>query len=146
MADEPTTALDVTTQREILGLLNQLTRKRGLSMLFVTHDFGVLASLCDRVAALYAGRVAETGPTREVLGHPAHPYTRMLLACHPDRALTLAGIPGSVPPATAQPSGCRFHPRRALATSECAVVEPARERAGEMHAVACHHWRRVEAA
>jgi ABC-type dipeptide/oligopeptide/nickel transport system ATPase component len=77
VADEPTTALDVTTQREILGLLtcspaHLLTRERGLSMLFVTHDFGVLASLSDRVAVLYAGRVAETGPTREMLDHPAH--------------------------------------------------------------------------
>jgi peptide/nickel transport system ATP-binding protein len=137
VADEPTTALDVTTQREILGLLNQLTRERGLSMLFVTHDFGVLASLCDRVAVLYAGRVAETGPTREVLDHPEHPYTRMLLACHPDRALTLAGIPGSVPPATAQPSGCRFHPRCPLARESCAVAPPPMEVIGEGRAVAC---------
>jgi len=137
VADEPTTALDVTTQREILGLLGQLTRERGLSMLFVTHDFGVLASLCDRVAVLYAGRVAETGPTRAVLDRPAHPYTRMLLACHPDRALTLAGIPGSVPPATAQPSGCRFHPRCPLARASCAEAPPPMAAIGEGRAVAC---------
>lgn len=137
VADEPTTALDVTTQREILGLLRQLTRERGLSMLFVTHDFGVLASLCDRVAVLYAGRVVETGPTRAVLDDPQHPYTRMLLACHPDRALTLAGIPGSVPPATAQPAGCRFHPRCPLARKSCSEAPPPLEAIAEGRAVAC---------
>ncbi|PZW50844.1 peptide/nickel transport system ATP-binding protein [Humitalea rosea] len=137
VADEPTTALDVTTQREILGLLRELTRARGLSMLFVTHDFGVLASLCDDVAVLYAGRVAETGPTRAVLDAPAHPYTRMLLACHPDRAADLAGIPGAVPPATAQPSGCRFHPRCPLARESCAREVPVLQPIPGGRAVAC---------
>ena len=139
VADEPTTALDVTTQREILGLLREITRARGLSMLFVTHDFGVLASLCDAVTVLYAGRVAETGPTRAVLDSPAHPYTRLLLACHPDRAAELAGIPGTVPPATAQPSGCRFHPRCPQARADCANAVP---RLLPMHgsrALACAH-------
>ncbi len=125
VADEPTTALDVTTQREILALLRRLATERGLALLFVTHDFGVLASLCDRVTVLYAGRVAEGGPTRTVLDRPEHPYTRMLLACHPDRATDLAGIPGTVPAATAQPSGCRFHPRCPIAREACVEAPPA---------------------
>ena len=124
VADEPTTALDVTTQREILSLLRGLAADRGLALLFVTHDFGVLASVCDHVTVLYAGRVAEGGPTRPVLDAPRHPYTRMLLACHPDRATDLAGIPGTVPAATAQPSGCRFHPRCPLTRGSCAKSPP----------------------
>jgi oligopeptide/dipeptide ABC transporter ATP-binding protein len=124
VADEPTTALDVTTQREILSLLRGLAADRGLALLFVTHDFGVLASVCNRVTVLYAGRVAEGGPTRAVLDTPRHPYTRMLLACHPDRATDLAGIPGTVPAATAQPSGCRFHPRCPIARATCAASTP----------------------
>jgi len=139
VADEPTTALDVTTQREILGLLREITRARGLSMLFVTHDFGVLASLCDAVSVLYAGRVAEAGATRAVLDRPAHPYTRLLLACHPDRAVELAGIPGTVPPATAQPSGCRFHPRCPQAQADCAVAVPPLLALPEGRALACAH-------
>jgi len=139
VADEPTTALDVTTQREILALLRDLARDRGLSMLFVTHDFGVLASLCDDVAVLYAGRVAETGPTRAVLDAPLHPYTRLLLACHPDRATDLAGIPGTVPPATAQPEGCRFHPRCPIARETCTRDVPLPVPAGAHRAVACPH-------
>jgi oligopeptide/dipeptide ABC transporter ATP-binding protein len=138
VADEPTTALDVTTQREILALLQGLAAVRGLALLFVTHDFGVLASLCERVTVLYAGRVAEGGPTRAVLDAPRHPYTRMLLACHPDRAADLAGIPGTVPPATAQPSGCRFHPRCPIAQPNCATtVPPPVQEAGRL--VACPH-------
>ncbi|MBK1657505.1 ABC transporter ATP-binding protein [Paracraurococcus ruber] len=137
VADEPTTALDVTTQREILGLLRRLTAERGLSLLFVTHDFGVLAAVCDRVAVLYAGRVAETGPTRAVLDDPRHPYTRLLLGCHPDRATDLLGIPGTVPAATAQPPGCRFHPRCPIARAGCAAGVPEMQPAGPGHAVAC---------
>ncbi|MCB4824581.1 ABC transporter ATP-binding protein [Roseicella aerolata] len=137
VADEPTTALDVTTQREILALLRQLTAARGLSLLFVTHDFGVLAAVCERVAVLYAGRVAETGLTRAVLDDPRHPYTRMLLGCHPDRAVDLTGIPGTVPAATAQPAGCRFHPRCPLVQPGCAREVPPMLPLAEGHAVAC---------
>ncbi|MDO9712147.1 ABC transporter ATP-binding protein [Paracraurococcus lichenis] len=137
VADEPTTALDVTTQREILALLRRLVAERGLSLLFVTHDFGVLAAVCDSTAVLYAGQVAEAGPTRAVLDAPRHPYTRMLLACHPDRAAELLGIPGTVPAATAQPPGCRFHPRCPLARAACAEAPPPLLPAGPGHAVAC---------
>ena len=80
-------------------------------MLFVTHDFGVVAQLCDTVTVMYAGQTVETGPVRDVLDDPLHPYTRMLLACHPDRAEELAGIPGAVPSPLRPPPGCRFHPR-----------------------------------
>ena len=139
VADEPTTALDVTTQREILGLLREIARARGLSMLFVTHDFGVLASLCDAVTVLYAGRVAEAGPTRAVLDAPTHPYTRLLLACHPDRAVELAGIPGTVPPATAQPLGCRFHPRCPQSQPDCARTVPPLLATTAGRTLACAH-------
>lgn len=140
VADEPTTALDVTTQREILALLRRLARERGLALLFVTHDFGVLATLCDQVTVLYAGRVAESGPTRAVLDAPEHPYTRMLLACHPDRSADLLGIPGTVPAADAQPPGCRFHPRCPIAQPRCATEVPPLLRE-EDRAIACpwHH-------
>lgn len=137
VADEPTTALDVTTQREILALLRRLVAERGLSLLFVTHDFGVLAAVCENVAVLYAGRVAETGPSRAVLDDPQHPYTRLLLACHPDRATDLAGIPGTVPAATAQPDGCRFHPRCPIVHSGCPIEVPALAAMGGGRAVAC---------
>lgn len=137
VADEPTTALDVTTQREILSLLRSLVAERGLSLLFVTHDFGVLASICDQVTVLYAGRMVETGPTATLLTSPRHPYTRMLLACHPDRAQDLIGIPGTVPAATAQPEGCRFHPRCPIARAECAIAVPALISLDQTHMVAC---------
>ncbi|GGG23781.1 ABC transporter ATP-binding protein [Caldovatus sediminis] len=139
VADEPTTALDVTTQREILALLRRLAAERNLSLLFVTHDFGVLAALCDAVTVLYAGRVAEAGPTRAVLDDPRHPYTRLLLACHPDRAVDLAGIPGTVPAATAQPAGCRFHPRCPIARPACADAPPPPVALPGGRAVACPH-------
>ncbi|MBP0465364.1 ABC transporter ATP-binding protein [Roseomonas sp. PWR1] len=137
IADEPTTALDVTTQREILALLRGLVAERGLSLLFVTHDFGVLANLCAEVTVLYAGRVAESGPTREVLDAPRHPYTRMLLACHPDRATEPLGIPGTVPAATAQPGGCRFHPRCPIVHSGCVAEPPPLQPLPGDRAVAC---------
>ena len=137
VADEPTTALDVTTQREILALLRNLVSDKGLPLLFVTHDFGVLAALCDRVTVLYAGRVVESGMTSDVLRHPQHPYTRLLLACHPDRAVNLLGIPGTVPAATQQPEGCRFHPRCPIARTACSKEVPPLTPLGSSHLVAC---------
>jgi peptide/nickel transport system ATP-binding protein len=132
LADEPTTALDVTTQLQILKLLRRLTEERGLSMLFVTHDFGVVAQLCDTVTVMYAGQTVESGPVSQILAAPLHPYTRMLLACHPDRGAALAGIPGAVSSPLRPPSGCRFHPRCPSARAECSVELPPRtERADE---------------
>jgi oligopeptide/dipeptide ABC transporter ATP-binding protein len=124
VADEPTSALDVTTQRQILRLLRDLTVQFGLSMLFVTHDFGVVAQLCDEVTVMYAGQSVEAGRTEEVLERPRHPYTQMLIACHPDRSRDLAGIPGAVPSPVAPPGGCRFHPRCPSAMEACAAARP----------------------
>jgi peptide/nickel transport system ATP-binding protein len=119
IADEPTTALDVTTQRQILDLLRDLTGEFGLSMLFVTHDLGVVAQLCDDLCVIYAGQTVESGKTGEILACPSHPYTKALLACHPDRAITFSGIPGTVPSPLRAGSGCRFAPRCGEARDIC---------------------------
>jgi peptide/nickel transport system ATP-binding protein len=137
LADEPTTALDVTTQLQILKLLRDLAAERNLSMLFVTHDFGVVAQLCDWVTVMYAGQAVETGPVRAVLDDPKHPYTRLLLACHPDRAKELAGIPGAVPSPLRPPSGCRFHPRCPQVQAVCSAARPPLARIGGAREVAC---------
>src|SRR6516164_369025 len=133
LADEPTTALDVTTQAQILKLLRRLAEARGLSMLFVTHDFGVVAHLCDTVTVMYAGQTVESGPVARVLAAPLHPYTRLLLACHPDRGAALSGIPGAVSSPLRPPPGCRFHPRCPSARVECsrAMPEPSEVAAGQ---------------
>jgi len=137
LADEPTTALDVTTQLQILKLLRQIAAERELSMVFVTHDFGVVAQLCDTVTVMYAGQTVESGPVRGVLHHPLHPYSRMLLACHPDRAAELAGIPGAVPSPLRPPPGCRFHPRCPEARPACSAARPPVVEKLPAHAVAC---------
>jgi oligopeptide/dipeptide ABC transporter ATP-binding protein len=124
VADEPTTALDVTTQRQVLELLRDLVREFGLSMLFVTHDLGVVAELCDDICVIYAGQSVEAGPTRSVLAAPGHPYTRALLACHPDRAKSFVGIPGAVPSPLSAPPGCRFAPRCSVSRPGCAERPP----------------------
>jgi peptide/nickel transport system ATP-binding protein len=119
IADEPTTALDVTTQQQILDLLRDLAEELGLSMLFVTHDLGVVAQLCDDLCVIYAGQTVESGKTADILAQPRHPYTRALLACHPDRAEAFNGIPGSVPSPLRPGGGCRFAPRCAEAREIC---------------------------
>jgi peptide/nickel transport system ATP-binding protein len=124
IADEPTTALDVTTQRQILDLLRDLAEEFGLSMLFVTHDLGVVAQLCDDLCVIYAGQTVESGNTRDVLAHPRHPYTKALLACHPDRAVAFNGIPANVPSPLRAGSGCRFAPRCADARDICEARPP----------------------
>jgi peptide/nickel transport system ATP-binding protein len=124
LADEPTTALDVTTQLQILKLLKDLAQQFSVSMLFISHDFGVIAQLCDSVSVMYAGQTAETGGTRAVIDRPLHPYTQLLMGCHPDRSDDLAGIPGQVPSPLLPPSGCRFHPRCPQAMDACAAARP----------------------
>ena len=124
IADEPTTALDVTTQHQILLLLRELVSEFGISLLFVTHDFGVVAELCDDLCVIYAGQTVEAGPVRPILDTPAHPYTRALLACHPDRATSFQGIAGSVPSPLSPPPGCRFAPRCADVRAACSAGAP----------------------
>ncbi|HOX50433.1 MAG TPA: ABC transporter ATP-binding protein [Fibrobacteria bacterium] len=127
VADEPTTALDVTIQAQILDLLANLRRELSMSMLFVTHDLGVVERVADRLAVLYAGRLVEEGPVGEVLVRPRHPYTEGLLASVPGfRARTgrLRSIPGQVPSPSEWPSGCRFHPRCDRAGDICRTTRP----------------------
>ncbi|MCC5957885.1 MAG: dipeptide/oligopeptide/nickel ABC transporter permease/ATP-binding protein [Rhodobacteraceae bacterium] len=126
IADEPTTALDVTVQAQILALLDDLRRSRGLAILFITHDFGVVGQLCDRVAVMYGGRIVETGPTADILSAPAHPYTRRLIACVPELGggrRILAAIPGLPPAVDDLPQGCAFAPRCDKAQDACRMGE-----------------------
>jgi len=128
VADEPTTALDVTIQAQILDLFRRLRDRTGMSMLLITHNLGVVAELADRVAVMYAGQIVESGPTADVLASPRHPYTRALLGAMPDATIPgqrLEAIPGSVPRPGAWPSGCRFAPRCREARPTCAQEVPA---------------------
>jgi len=127
IADEPTTALDVTIQAQILELLTRLQQQLGMAVLLITHDLGVVAGTADRVVVMYAGQVVETAPTPELFARPRHPYTEGLMASIPrlDRPRErLHSIPGSVPAATAWPAGCRFHPRCPFAWEKCRTEEP----------------------
>ena len=127
VADEPTTALDVTVQAGIIRLLDRLRNESGLTIVLITHDLGVLSSIADRVAVFYAGRVVETGPRTDILGHPRHPYTRGLLDAlpHPEAAATpLVAIQGAPPTPRHVPPGCAFHPRCGYARPSCAEAIP----------------------
>jgi oligopeptide/dipeptide ABC transporter ATP-binding protein len=127
IADEPTTALDVTIQAQILELLHRLQTELGMAVLLVTHDLGVVAGYADRVVVMYAGQVVETAPTTALFDRPLHPYTEGLMAAVPRidvPAARLHAIPGQVPAATAWPEGCRFHPRCPYAWAKCTAEEP----------------------
>ena len=127
IADEPTTALDVTIQAQILDLLGRLQRELGMAILLITHDFGVVAEICDDVAVMYAGRIVEQAPVRNLFRVPLHPYTRGLLAALPrlgDHARKFSGIPGMVPPPGARGAGCTFADRCAHALDRCRVEKP----------------------
>ena len=142
IADEPTTALDVTVQAQIIQILGALVRDRGVALLLITHDMGVVAQICDRVAVLYAGRLAEEGAVGPIFAAPAHPYTRALIGCIPQEGMargSLRGIPGAVPGAMAFPQGCRFHPRCPRATDLCRREVPAQIWSPAGGLVACHH-------
>jgi oligopeptide/dipeptide ABC transporter ATP-binding protein len=141
LADEPTTALDVTIQAQVLGLLADLQRERGMAVLFITHNLGVVAAIADRIAVMYAGRIVETGPVGAIFASPKHPYTEALFAAIPriDRdAQALAAIPGRVPPISAMPPGCRFAPRCPLVQPHCREVVPPLVEVREGQHVACH--------
>ncbi|MBI3516868.1 MAG: ABC transporter ATP-binding protein [Proteobacteria bacterium] len=127
IADEPTTSLDVTIQAQYLRLLRELQARHNLAMIFVTHDLGIVARMCERVAIMYAGRIVETGPTRRIWSAPAHPYTQALLGSVPGIGVArrkLTAIDGQPPDAAAVPSGCAFHPRCPHALPRCAVEAP----------------------
>jgi peptide/nickel transport system ATP-binding protein len=127
IADEPTTALDVSVQAQIIALLKRLCRQHGAAVMLITHDMGVIAETADRVAVMYAGRIAEIGPVRDVIKSPLHPYTKGLMGSIPSLTSDndrLTQIPGSMPRLTAIPSGCTFHPRCPRAFVPCATFRP----------------------
>src|SRR5262249_38271921 len=143
LADEPTTALDVTTQAQVLELFDTLTAERGTALVLVTHDLGVVAGHADRVVVMYAGRVVEDGAVDDVLASPAHPYTRALLASVPSamaRRGALAPIGGTPPNLADVPPGCAFHPRCAFAVPRCAEENPELVCSAPAHRVACIRW------
>jgi oligopeptide/dipeptide ABC transporter ATP-binding protein len=145
IADEPTTALDVTVQAQILELLDRLRRTHGMAVLLITHDLGIVAGRADRVAVMYAGQIVETAETSSLFRQPSHPYTRGLLRALPriDQAPgRLAPIPGGVPTPSAWPTGCRFHPRCAEALDRCRREAPMEARVGLHHLARC--WLHAE--
>jgi oligopeptide/dipeptide ABC transporter ATP-binding protein len=145
IADEPTTALDVTIQYQIITLLSRLRAEHNLAQIVITHNLGVVAELCDRVAVMYAGTIVEEGPTVTIFDEPRHPYTRGLLAARARTETTgaLASIPGQVPDLRNRPTGCPFYPRCAHAKEICVETVPTLEGAGDRHRVACHRWREI---
>jgi len=141
IADEPTTNLDVTIERQILNLVKDLQEEFGTSVLWITHDLGIIAQICDRVAVMYAGNIVEQADVRTVFRSPKHPYTQKLLRAIPaadSAGENLEEIPGSVPRLINPPSGCRFHPRCDHATSVCSEKKPIELEIGPGHTVACH--------
>ncbi len=149
IADEPTTALDVTTQNQILNLMRDLQQEFNMSILFITHDLGVIAEMCDRVIVMYAGRIAEQAPVKELFSSPHHPYTRGLLESIPKLdALPkseLKVIEGIVPSLKDIPKGCRFRTRCDFAIAECSQTDPVVEviDGKPAHGVACIRWREI---
>jgi peptide/nickel transport system ATP-binding protein len=143
LADEPTTSLDATVQIQILLLLRELQRELGLAVIFVTHDIGVAVEVADRIAVMYAGRIVERGSCREIIGTPAHPYTRGLLASRPHAELIkgtrLETISGTPPDLADLPPGCAFLPRCQLATAECASAVPPEFLVNVGHTARCIH-------
>jgi peptide/nickel transport system ATP-binding protein len=146
IADEPTTALDVMVQAQVLQLLADLQQERELAMLFITHDLSVLTHSCQRLAVMYAGRIVEEGPSDDLFSHPQHPYSRALASAFPtigDQSSRMrpSGLAGDPPDPTALPSGCTFHPRCAVSTEACSSVDIELVDAGRGRRAACVHVR-----
>jgi peptide/nickel transport system ATP-binding protein len=139
IADEPTTALDVTVQAQILKLLKGLARERGVAVLFTTHDLGTAYEICDRVTVMYAGQEVEEAPVAGFFERPSHPYTRKLLDSLPSSSNGIRGIAGEIPRLVDPPPGCRFHPRCDRASEVCGRQRPPTEAVGPAHSVRCHH-------
>jgi oligopeptide/dipeptide ABC transporter ATP-binding protein len=142
IADEPTTSLDVTIQAQYLRLLREIQEETGLSIIFITHDFGIVAKMCDRVMVMYAGRVVETGSVRDIFNHPSHPYTQALLNSVPkleERTNRLYSIEGQPPALWNLPVGCRFAQRCPYADERCEREYPPSFTVKEGHTAAC--WR-----
>ncbi|MFC7072191.1 ABC transporter ATP-binding protein [Halovenus rubra] len=141
IADEPTTALDVTVQAQILKLLNELQEDYGMSILFVTHDLGVVAEIADRVVVMYAGKVMERGDVFDIFEEPSHPYTQALMECIPDKGRETDGIPGTLPNPYNTPDGCRFAPRCDHANEDCTIGDQPEEIEIERnHEVSCVYY------
>jgi oligopeptide/dipeptide ABC transporter ATP-binding protein len=143
IADEPTTALDVTIQAQILDLLRDLKERLGMALLLITHNLGIVQNIADRVAVMYAGKIVERAPARELLRRPLHPYTRALMNAVPKtgtRAGRLEAIPGVVPTPGNFPGGCRFHPRCAIAQPSCAAEAPELVEVEAGRAIRCPFW------
>lgn len=143
IADEPTTALDVTIQRQVLALIADLVQRLGLTLMLISHDLGVIGAVCRRIVVMYAGTIVEDAPADVLFDGPRHPYTRGLLAAIPDLSRPEdmpSSIPGSIPDLREPPSGCRFHPRCPLAMPVCSRIKPDLEAIGSdpRHRVACH--------
>ncbi|MCD6208871.1 MAG: ABC transporter ATP-binding protein, partial [Thermoproteales archaeon] len=145
--DEPTTALDILTQKNIIELLKKIKDELGLTMIFITHDLSLAAELADRVAVMYAGKILELSDVYTIFYNPKHPYTYALIKTIPKLSSIdeeLYPIPGSPPEMINLPPGCKFHPRCPYAKKICAEKEPEFEQAGPNHYVACHRWRELK--
>jgi oligopeptide/dipeptide ABC transporter ATP-binding protein len=143
VADEPTTALDVTIQAQILDLLRDLKQRLGMAILLITHNLGIVGDLADRVAVMYAGQIVELAPARALLRRPLHPYTQALLASVPKlsgNAKRLTTIPGNVPRIGNLPPGCRFEPRCPIARTECKTIRPELIEVEPQRWVRCPFW------
>ena len=145
IADEPTTALDVVVQKEVLGLIREIQKDMGSSVVFVTHDMSVHANIADRVGIIYAGRLVEEGPTRQMFFAPRHPYTAHLVASLPRIGDTTQrpALEGRPPSLANPPQGCRFHPRCPLAVDKCKTEVPPLETVAPDHRTACWRWKDV---
>jgi oligopeptide/dipeptide ABC transporter ATP-binding protein len=147
VADEPTTALDVTVQAQIIELLHELQKQLDMAILLITHNLGIVCDLADHVAVMYAGQIVECAPTMDLLAQPLHPYTRALIDSIPnldqqDERLTM--IPGTVPTLGAFPGGCRFHPRCPRAITECSQTPPALVEAKPRRWTRCALWKSMD--